>query len=558
MMQSYTTTTTTTTTLPHLHQEPTPHLGDSINIATRSAHTKLNKNLLIRLPLCVPPRACNPTTYASGLLHVAPVYIAFESAWNAILESHDSNSSRTGECTPSPGDFPSSSSSSSSSSSYLPTLFPFGTADSSSSAPSKCERLHSVLDQLRIEGLARSDRILDDIASMTGWSEAEVQAHVKTVAEKGRLKEFVAHIHRSIDKNPEVLLAYAWVLYMALFSGGRFIRSSLEGAGQKEFWEKGCDAIPPLGVQCKTPRQRADRGPLSFFRFDTAQDGEDLKKEFKRRFLMCGEGLLTAAERDRVVREAICIFDNMNLLVSQLDGVFGGTVAGGVGQGMGGNTYNRSPSSSLDSWAGLLIARTSTKSFVGGVGGRLRDSVAVAKERLGMMGWSRDNKKEHGHGHGHRHEHAEVEDEADNGADGEREGSLHAKGTLTSSVEQQPQPEEEEEKTAMGGVVKVVRFGSENAVLLKRRNGASGKKSVSAKIMEGGAQYQTQTAARPLVGMEWGKHTKETMQNNGESHGDGEITLTAAESVMWSLVLFVVVAGLVWGYRSDGRMWVQG
>lgn len=396
---------------------------------------------------------------------------------------------------------------------------------------------------------------------MTGWSDAEVQTHVKTVAEKGRLKEFVAHIHRSIDKNPEVLLAYAWVLYMALFSGGRFIRSSLEGAGQKEFWEKSCDVIPPLGAQCKAPRQRRDKGPLSFFRFDTAQDGEDLKKEFKRRFLMCGEGLLTGAERDRVVREAICIFDNMNLLVSQLDGVFGGAGAGagagGVGQGMGGNMYNRSPSNSLDSWAGLLIAGTSTKSFVGGVGGRLRDSVAVAKERLGMMGWSRDNKKGHGHGHG-GFEEAEERGEGDEGADGEREGSLHAKGTLTSSVEQQPQPEDGQEKTAAGGVVKVVRFRSENAVLLKRRNGTSGKKSVSAKIVENGTQIQTQTDSRPPAGMEWRKDNNETIQKNGDDEGDGEITLTTAESVMWSLVLFVVVAGLVWGYRSDGRMWVQG
>ncbi|KAK3984801.1 hypothetical protein QBC44DRAFT_336362 [Cladorrhinum sp. PSN332] len=505
------------------HQEPTTHhLGDSINIATRTTHTKLNKNLLVRLPLCLPPRSCNPTVYLSGILHIAPIYLAFESAWDAILDSHELNStSQRGDCGPEPCDPDSSPSSSNLPSSRTLPLFPFGTADpvANSHQGGACERIHEVLAQLRIEGMKRSESLLGDIGAMSGWSEEEVRGNVGKAAEgSGRLKEFVAHINRSIEKNPEVLLAYAWVLYMALFSGGRFIRSSLEGAGV-EFWGKKSDPVPPLNIACKIPTASSSSGvdglPLSFFRFATPRDGEDLKIEFKKRFLACGESLLTQKERDRVVRESLCIFENMNLLVGQLDGVFGG--------------MNRSPSNSLDSWAGLLVPSTTggnssgvTKSFLGIGAGRLRDSVTVAKERLGMMGWNKDKKH---HAHGGFNEATPEEGAEESGT------TVHAKGTLTSTVDQEGSGNEEKEgKTS----VKVVRFGSENAVLLDKKGRASGK---SVSVKPEGTELKENHGIAGLG-----------MMQKKSSVWDDKISLTTAESALWSLILVAAVAGLVWGY----------
>ncbi|KAK4163542.1 hypothetical protein QBC43DRAFT_335240 [Cladorrhinum sp. PSN259] len=507
------------------HRDPnaSPNLGDSINIATRTAHTKLNKNLLVRLPLCLPPRACNPTVYLSGILHIAPIYLAFESAWDEILGDHElnaSSSSGRGDCGPEPCH---PDSSSLSDSRTLP-LFPFGPVADFDGVRHKgkaCERIHGVLGRLRLEGLARTERLLGDIGAMSGWSEEEVKENVTRASEAGRLKEFVAHIKRSVDKSPEVLLAYAWVLYMALFSGGRFIRSSLEGAGL-EFWGKKSDGVLPLGIKCNQPSLDLASGtsglPLSFFRFATPRDGEDLKIEFKKRFLECGESLLTKSERERVVREAICIFDNMNLLVGQLDGVFGG--------------MNRSPSGSMDSWAGLLVPNSSSssgvpKSFLGIGAGRLRDSVAVAKERLGMMGWNKDNKHQ---AHGNSKETPEEkEGEA-------REGdttTLHAKGTLTSSFEQEGSEDEGEEAERKTGV-KVVRFGSENAVLLKKYGRPTGK---SVTVEPEGETTPPEIGSLDLM-------EKKPLA----SIWDDKISLSTVESAVWSFILVAVVAGLVWGY----------
>ena len=46
-----------------------------------------------------------------------------------------------------------------------------------------------------------------------------------------------------------MLLAYAWVLYMALFSGGRFIRATLESAGTDGFWHRKASHSPTPGEQ---------------------------------------------------------------------------------------------------------------------------------------------------------------------------------------------------------------------------------------------------------------------------------------------------------------------
>jgi len=178
------------------------------------------------------------------------------------------------------------------------------------------------------------------------------------VAQKGKLAEFLAHTKRSVDANPHVLLAYSWVLYMALFSGGRYLRASLKEAGGTgpKFWDRDPSPVRPYSITQQDPARR--RGSMShkdvesdkdtplrssarsrsrtrsdtstaelvpgmqFFNFSGDSDGEDIKTLFKAR-LTEAEVLLTEGEKEDIVDEAQHIFNFMVALISDLDAVMG-------------------------------------------------------------------------------------------------------------------------------------------------------------------------------------------------------------------------------------------
>ncbi|KAK0643096.1 hypothetical protein B0T16DRAFT_312945, partial [Cercophora newfieldiana] len=326
-------------------------LGDRINTATRSVHARLNKNLILRLPLALPPHVHNPSLYVSGLVHIAPIYLVFESLWQNIVLAEGVATN-----TPPPAPFLDPASL---------ALFPSDASESdknSKPSASPCPfHIRSVLTHVLLPSLNRSRALHHDIHAITGWTPSEVSAQVRLVAQTGRLGAFLAHTKRSVAKNPHVLLAYAWVLYMALFSGGRMIRASLEEPGHS-FWDRKADPVAPSGRACEKPVFDREGLPLSFFRFATPEDGEDLKAEFKKR-LGEAEAQLSPDEINEIVQEAVCIFDNMMLLVTQLDGVCAGD----------GDANSKASSTGVDEgWVAALG---------GFLGGRVRDSLAVARER---------------------------------------------------------------------------------------------------------------------------------------------------------------------------------
>jgi hypothetical protein len=124
---------------------------------------------------------------------------------------------------------------------------------------------------------------------------------------------------------------------MALFSGGRYLRASLQKAGT-EFWLRSpsdqnssssvhsqpiCEQeswdIPSLKrrksrSESLTPTTRG----LEFFHFDGEEDGEDIKKEFKKRFAEA-DVLLCEAEKEDIIKEAQHIFAFMVDMVGELD-----------------------------------------------------------------------------------------------------------------------------------------------------------------------------------------------------------------------------------------------
>ncbi|KAM0348037.1 hypothetical protein ACHAPU_004540 [Fusarium lateritium] len=351
---------------PHQNDRP---LAELIAIATRSVHAKLNKLIIARLPLALPPLATDPSAYISGLLYITPIYITFEALWRDILESGSSN------------DLPGNDADTCDNVTTTHNLGDEPLPASGADEFSDCNRVQSMLQELYLPGLMRSDRLKADIANLAGWSNSTIEEQLRLVQENGRLGDFIQHIKNSVQNRPHVLLAYSYILFMALFAGGRFIRATLESAGD-EFWDRLPSPVQPSRLSCEErprPTKRAsglpdgdipiddfhNHGthtmPLRFFHFQTPEDGEDLKREFKRR-LAGIEGSLTASEKHDIVQESVCIFNSMTLLVQQLDTVCD-------------NPARKPSGSTTSSLLGLVDQFHPFRS-------RLRDSVSITKDRI--------------------------------------------------------------------------------------------------------------------------------------------------------------------------------
>lgn len=129
-----------------------------------------------------------------------------------------------------------------------------------------------------------------------------------------KVAEFCTHIRKAVHEKPWTLLSYAWCFYMAIFSGGRWIRAELLKAGP-DFWQMSKEE--PTHGSTNFPT----RG-LSFWHFPGQYDGEDVKAEFKAR-LAAADMLLTPDERVDIIEEAKTIFQLCETLVEELDNMVG-------------------------------------------------------------------------------------------------------------------------------------------------------------------------------------------------------------------------------------------
>jgi heme oxygenase len=170
------------------------------------------------------------------------------------------------------------------------------------------------LASLRPTGLSRSSRLRKDLETLTGLSSTDLSVSLCQFP-GAKVQEYCAHIRKVVGKKPHVLVAYAWCYYMAVFSGGRWIRGELRKGGE-EFWQNG--APRSSGGAEKEDAPSLDNAGLSFFCFPGAEDGEDIKAEFKHR-LAAGEDIFTPQEREDVIQEAQDIFRYSAGLVEELD-----------------------------------------------------------------------------------------------------------------------------------------------------------------------------------------------------------------------------------------------
>ncbi|KAG6357221.1 hypothetical protein INS49_015099 [Diaporthe citri] len=363
------------TEIPPADGEPRS-LAHSINTAIASSHTKINRLILDRMPHAVPPQADNPSIYITGLLHIGAVYVAFESLWQNIIGVHT-------EIAP------------------LSYTYPFANDTNTSSPglnhgpapPQVTERARQILETAYWPNMLRAARVKADISAMTGWPTHVVDEQLRSAGSTGALEAFLAHIKDAVDDRPHVLLAYAYSLYLAMLSGGSYIRTELMYL-TADFWLAVPNPVRPGMVPCtRSPGDEPERLrrhstfecdsgahglagedpsitlPLSFLDFDTPlghenprQRAKDLKAEFKRRFSNAEEAL-TESERRDIVAESVIIFDYLESVVGQLDKICGG--------GADATQQGRS-------------RRQAAKAEPqpAGIGSRLRDSIAIAKGRL--------------------------------------------------------------------------------------------------------------------------------------------------------------------------------
>jgi Heme oxygenase len=218
---------------------------------SRAYHTSLNRLITSRLPLCLPPHAPDSSTYRLGISAFAEIYFAFESQWTDLIS-------------PTP-----------------PTAIP--------------PRIQTLLRTLYHPPLLRTASQTHDLTLL---SHKHPTNHPKPHQQTALTTKITNRIH----SRPHTLLAYPWILYLALFNGGRWIRAQLLSS---DFWP--------------TPHPAADH--LTFWHFDDDHDGEDIKSEFKARFESAAAQLTEAECRD-VVEEAVEIFRICAAVVEGLDRAF--------------------------------------------------------------------------------------------------------------------------------------------------------------------------------------------------------------------------------------------
>ncbi|PTB69602.1 heme oxygenase-like protein [Trichoderma citrinoviride] len=304
----------------------TRSLAIDIVAATRSMHTRINKLVTSRVPLALPPHSSDAGAYISGLLHFLPVYITFEKLWLDILSSPPDEGVADD------------------------TLLDAESRDgvlkveeSKDGNIEVSERVRTILVALYMPQLFRSDRLRGDIKAMTGWTDEALDCQIQAVKGTGQLSAFLSHIKQAVHAKPHVLIAYSYNLFMALFAGGRYIRASFEKAGN-DFWTTVPEPIKPTMQPCEPRAGAASFSPLEltgddglgppshsfqtspcdgflqFWHFDSPEDGEDFKRDYKER-LLTWEDSLSAGEREDILQESVIILESIGQIVGQLDDV---------------------------------------------------------------------------------------------------------------------------------------------------------------------------------------------------------------------------------------------
>ncbi|KAI9042158.1 biliverdin-producing heme oxygenase [Aspergillus affinis] len=238
-----------------------------IKEATRVPHGEVNHMNTDRIRKCLTGEKKSLVAYAVGFSFYAEIYLGLEEAWREIDASAPSDSESS--------------------------------EDTGVSAYQN--KIWQLSELIRMDSLNRTERLQADLACLRSLDPAIARLTDREL-NNTHIRE---DVRSRIREKPHRLLAYAWVLYQALFNGGRFIRRQLIKAGPK-FWglpeedDEGLASFPP---------------PLSFWH---VPDDPNYPQEFRCR-VKEAEGLLTTAETDDVIEESVGIICRCKALTEELD-----------------------------------------------------------------------------------------------------------------------------------------------------------------------------------------------------------------------------------------------
>ncbi|KAH3673042.1 hypothetical protein WICPIJ_009928 [Wickerhamomyces pijperi] len=118
--------------------------------------------------------------------------------------------------------------------------------------------------------------------------------------------EFAQHIHQVCQEKPHLILAYCHVMYLALFAGGRLMKSSLS---------KATGIFPTLPGQTI---EDVSKNGTHLFKFD-CDDDESLRLSYKRDYELATRLKLTELEKLEIIEESKYIFDQNFKMIEELE-----------------------------------------------------------------------------------------------------------------------------------------------------------------------------------------------------------------------------------------------
>lgn len=237
---------------------------------------------------------------------------------------------------------------------------------------------------VHLKELERAGRLRGDVERILKRLEYPLHRLAVDLERRARLEAFVDHIRTSTPAKPHLLLAYTWVLYMALFSGGRYIRSRLRQAGIG-FWEGRVEGGSEGGygrrIEDDEKGVAVDRY-LGFWTFEGEEDGEDLKAEFKQRFASI-EATLTGDEKEEVVQEAVFIMQSITGVVVEISEVIGTGLPAAGGSRVYGGVHGREEDEPSMRW--LLLKHVLPMGMVELIAAGARSAASAG---MGPLFWS--------------------------------------------------------------------------------------------------------------------------------------------------------------------------
>ncbi|GMF07303.1 unnamed protein product [[Candida] boidinii] len=222
-------------------------LGNRINMATRDLHDKIDKLMTLKFALAIR----DPKIYRQGIQLFYHLFVAIEKCLFREMENNTKYS--------------------------------------------------EMLQNVYKPAMLRTEKLRQDL--MFFYNDKPEKFEEAILPEQ---IEFVNHIYKTTADKPYLLLAYMHVLYLALFAGGRLMKSqvcrSLYLFPQVE--GKSFEDIVTLGS--------------NFYNFDT-DDNESLRIIYKRDYELNTRNFLTEAEKQEIIDEAQYIFQMNATCVKEIE-----------------------------------------------------------------------------------------------------------------------------------------------------------------------------------------------------------------------------------------------